>query len=206
VDDVTPAPGVPPEPQRAVAPGQREQSSVRAPGSPPAAPTPQPEMSTANRDLYIAFYREFVPKLVAFLVFLGASLNDAADLAQETMIDAYRSWSEIEYPRAWAKRVASRKYLRRVAQLEELPEPDAPSPLLPSGLEVSEWEGRHEVLRLLAELPPRQRQVMAWSYDGYTASEIAAELSMTVDAVRTNLMRARRALASKLGLREGGPQ
>ena len=163
-------------------------------------------LSAADLDLYSAFYREYLPRLVAFLVWQGASLSDATDLAQETMIDAYRRWGDIEHPSAWVRRVASRKYARRITTADELAEPEASSPLLPSGFSVSEWEERHDVLRMLAELPPRQRQVMAWTYDGYTASEIAVELNISVDAVRTNLMRARRTLAAKLGLSGGGPR
>jgi RNA polymerase sigma factor (sigma-70 family) len=122
------------------------------------------------------------------------------------MIEAYRSWPVIEHPRAWTKRVASRKYARRVTQVEKPIEPTGLSPLLPSGIDASEWEERHEILGLLAQLPPRQRQVMAWTYDGYSPSEIATELNITADAVRTNLMRARRALAAHLGLSGGGPR
>ena len=176
----------------------------RAPGLETAAVQPragkQPP-AAAGRELYIAFYREYIAKLVAYLVFLGADFRDAADLAQETMIDVYRSWSEIEFPRAWSKRVAARKYARRLTAVKEetVLIAETESPLLPPGLNVAEWEERHEVLRKLAELPIRQRQVMALILDGYTAAEIAGELGLSIDAVRANLMRARRALAAKLG-------
>jgi RNA polymerase sigma factor (sigma-70 family) len=204
-EPVPPESGIPPEWEEVPAPGQSEQPASGS-GSLPASAAPGTETPSAARDLYVAFYREFVPRLVAYLVFQGASLGDAADVAQEAMIEAYQHWPEIEHPRAWVRRVASRKYGRRIVQVGELPDPVASSPLLPSGLDVARWEQGQEVLRLLAELPLRQRQVMAMTYDGDTASEIAAELNMTVDAVRANLMRARRTLAAKLGVPEGGPQ
>jgi RNA polymerase sigma-70 factor (ECF subfamily) len=60
---------------------------------------------------------------------------------------------------------------------------------------LAEWESRQELLGLLLLLPPRQRQVLAWSVDGHTPTEIAEELSIGADAVRANLMKARRAIA-----------
>jgi RNA polymerase sigma factor (sigma-70 family) len=181
-------------------------SSARnpAPEARPTTPDSQPGTRMAAPEGYEVFYREFMARLVAFVVYHGASLNEAADIAQETMIDAYRSWPSIEYPQAWAKRVASRKYGRLITQVEPRAEGMAVSPLLPAEFDVHEWEERHEVLRILAKLPLRQRQVMAWTYDGYTSAEIAVELSITVEAVRANLARARRALAELLGSGERG--
>ena len=146
-----------------------------------------------------AFYRSFTPTLVAFLVWQGASLADAADVAQEAMIQAYQRWPTIRHPQAWTRRVASRAYTRRVASIEDLvPSLASITPLLPVETDVAAWEQRHDVLRLLAVLPPRQRQVMAWTLDGYTPSEIAKELIMTPESVRTNLVKARRSLAAQI--------
>ena len=207
-DAATPTPDPPSGRREAVTPGRGEQPlvSVTASGQSPSAPTSQPGLSRAAVDAYVTFYREFIADLVAFLVWQGARLADAAELAQEAMVEAHRGWSAIEHPRAWAKRVASRKYARLIAQTEEPLEPANLSLLLPSTFDTSDWEERHEVLRLLNKLPPRQRQVMAWTYDGYAPAEIAAELNISSDAVRTNLTRARRALAAHLKLPEEGPQ
>lgn len=186
------------------------------PGQLPSATTSQPELAPAAVAAYVTFYREFIPDLVGFLVWQGARLAEAAELAQEAMIEAHRSWSAIKYPRAWVKRVASRKYARLLATTEEPLEPVNLSDLLCPSIDIPEWEERHEVLRLLNLLPPRQRQVMAWTYDGYSPTEIAAELNISAEAVRTNLKRARRTLSAHLellgerpqdgGLPEEGPQ
>lgn len=208
MNDATPAPDLPSGRREAVTPRRGEQppAPVTAPGQLSSAPTSQPGLSQAAVDAYVTFYREFIPDLVGFLVWQGARLAEAAELAQEAMIEAYRSWSTIKHPRAWAKRVASRKYARLIAQTEEPLESANLSLLLPPSLDISEWEERHEVLRLLNLLPPRQRQVMAWTCDGYTPSEIAAELNISAEAVRTNLMRARRTLAAHLALPEDRPE
>lgn len=171
------------------------------PGGSAVAPAlVQPDTDTA----FSAFYRRFVPTLVAFLVWQGGRLPDAADITQETMIKAYQRWSEIRHPESWARRVASRELVRRTASVEEdlVNDPSEHSSLLPTLTSVEAWEQRHEVLRLLDRLPPRQRQVLAWTLDGYTPAEIADELKITPEAVRANLMKARRALAEHLGTTE----
>jgi RNA polymerase sigma factor (sigma-70 family) len=170
------------------------------PGRSAAAPPPaQPGPGAA----FSAFYRQFVPTLVAFLVWQGARPPDATDIAQDTMIKAYQRWSEIHQPQSWTRRVASRALVRRIASVEDfVDDPPEHSSLLPTLTSVEAWEQRHEVLRLLDRLPPRQRQVLAWALDGYTPAEIADELEITPEAVRANLMKARRALAEYLGTTE----
>ncbi|MGQ0774516.1 MAG: RNA polymerase sigma factor [Pseudonocardiales bacterium] len=149
---------------------------------------------------FSAFYRQFTPTLVAWLIWQGARLPVAADVAQETMIKAYRNWSTISQPAAWARRVASRELARHIARIEEDPVDDVGerSALLPPLTDVAAWEQQHEVLRVLERLPPRQRQVMAWTLDGYSPAQIADELGITAEAARSSLKKARRTLAAYL--------
>lgn len=161
--------------------------------------TPPPASADHVTD-FSAFYRRFVPTLVAFLRWQGATLPDAADIAQDTMAKAYQRWFEIDHPEAWARTVASRALARHIASIQDDPGEHLPkhSLLWPSSIDVETWEQRHEVLRILDRLPLRQRQVMAWTFDGYTPAEIATELQITADAVRASLMKARRTLAAYL--------
>ena len=164
---------------------------------------PQHEPADAPRTLagrtdrtetdFASFYRATVTQLVGFLVLHGARPFDATDVAQEAMTRAYQHWVAIDHPRAWVFRVASRELGRRLFAAEDPADEREPSPL---------WRGEAEyvVLRVdlldaIATLPPRQRQVLAWSLYEYSPKEIAAELSITEDAVRANLYKARRAIA-----------
>lgn len=166
-----------------------------------AAPPPDPPDPPDTDAAFSAFYREFVPTLVAFLVWQGARLPDAADITQDTMMKVYKDWSTIRHPEAWARTVASRELVRRIARIPEDLCPDPPEcPLLPTLTNVEAWEQRHEILRLLDQLPPRQRQVLAWTMDGYTPTEIAEELEIAPEAVRSSLRKARRTLARLLGM------
>ena len=136
----------------------------------------------AKRDAaFITFYRQFVPTLVAFLTWQGARLPDAADAAQETMIKAYQWWDRVDNHEAWARRVALRAWMRRPVDLgaEPVGEVPEPNPLLRNAAGVTAWEEQHEVLRVLGLLPHRQRQVLAWRFDGYTPTEIAEELEIS---------------------------
>ena len=121
---------------------------------------------------------------------------------------AYGHWTTIRVPLAWARRVASRALARRIARVVEDPVDDLPhaSPLLPEQSGLSNWEQRHDSLRLLALLPLRQRQVMAWTLDGYTPAEIAEELQISPGAVRANLHKARRSLTRHLAAQASEPR
>lgn len=171
-------------------------TSPAPPANDALAPANDP-IATAE---FIAFYKDSVPRLVAFLRWQGASVPNATDCVQETMILIYQRWSTIDYPHAWCRRTASRLYVRQLARLEE-PIADAEvagSPLLPMDMDLKSFEQRHHVLHLLAQLPPRQRQVMAWTYDGCTPTEIAKELMMNPEAVRSSLKKARATLRKLL--------
>ncbi|MEX5637514.1 sigma-70 family RNA polymerase sigma factor [Parafrankia sp. FMc2] len=156
---------------------------------------------------FSGFYRRFVPTLVGFLIWQGVRQADAVEIAQDTMAAAFQSWRTIDHPEAWTRRVASRAYARRIAALAEDPVaevPEARSPLLGNPGDLAAVIGRHEVLRLLELLPPRQRQVMAWTVDGFAPSEIAQELKMEPEAVRSSLYKARRTLAGHVDPSKGG--
>ncbi|GGP61056.1 RNA polymerase sigma factor [Streptomyces abikoensis] len=156
-------------------------------------------------EAFSAFYRATIRPLVGFLINQGASLAVAADIAQDTMTKAYQRWSELRDPRAWAHTVASRALIRTFASVDEdlvgaVPEPTS---LLARPDAIAEWEARYDARPMLASLPPRQRQALAWTLAGYTPGDIAELLGLPVDTVRGNLAKARRAAAAYLATKEG---
>jgi RNA polymerase sigma-70 factor (ECF subfamily) len=60
------------------------------------------------------------------------------------------------------------------------------------------------VLAALADLPPKQRQVMAWIIDGFSPAEIARELDVDPATIRQSLAKARKNLKQQLGIAGGG--
>lgn len=175
-----------------------------------AAPEgPEPVLVGARPEQYAeafsCFYREFVARLVAYIVHQGASMDLAADIVQDTMIKAYRKWPEIECHKAWAYKVAYREYLRHVMRVVEAPvaEISEPTPLLPCPEEAEAWAQEQEIVRVVRGLPGRQRQVFALFLDGWTPAEIAGLLGIEGPAVRSSLRKARVAVGAELRRGEG---
>jgi RNA polymerase sigma factor (sigma-70 family) len=155
----------------------------------PLSAMPEPDLP------FPEFYRSHFPGLVVFVMWLGAGAEEAADVAQETMTRAWRDWEKLRHPRAWVRKVASREYCRRIAACQDEPTDQIPAHRLALGMAADEaailGAGQARVLELLRLLPPRQRQVMAWYYDGYAPAEIAEFLSLDPGAVRASLHKAR---------------
>jgi RNA polymerase sigma-70 factor (ECF subfamily) len=144
-----------------------------------------------------------MPRLTAFVLSLGADFHEAVSVAQETMLRAYKDWGSIEHPTAWARTVASREYFRRAMACHEAPAAELPDITDPLSDTVIIGDEQKHVLDLLRRLPERQRQVMAWYYDGHKPAEIATMLSIAPGAVRVSLHKARAALQAYLAEEEG---
>lgn len=125
-------------------------------------------------------------------------------MAQSAFSQAYPVWNRIRVPRAWLRTVAVRAYWR--SAVPETPTdgpPELPDPAsAPGATPVELGEQERLVLRALAGLPVKQRQVLAWTIDGYAPGEIAAVLGEDPAAVRQNLRRARRNLAATFEISE----
>ncbi|MGW5159326.1 sigma-70 family RNA polymerase sigma factor [Nonomuraea wenchangensis] len=172
--------------------------------TPAAAPRRSTGGHTGAREAtdadFSSFYSDTVRHLVAFLLNQGATLPVATDIAQDTMIKLYQRWTEIARPRAWVHTVASRALVRRIAETREEPLDPLPeaTALLPRPQDAADWEARHDLLRVLEILPPRQRQILAWTFSSYTPTEIAEQLGMSPNAVSASLAKARRAAVEYL--------
>ena len=153
-----------------------------------ASPAPRGEHEFAR------FYRDHIGRLAAYLMYQGAAADLAADIAQDAMIAAYPRWAEIKSPRAYTWTVAYRAFIRHAVNDHEQPagEVPEPTPLLPHPGEAEAWLQEQHIIRVLRALPPRQRQVLALTIDGWTSAEIAELLGLDPAAVRSNLKKARR--------------
>lgn len=170
-----------------------------------APPDPVGQRATRSRtdEEFSAFYRDNIRPLTGFLINHGAGVQVAADIAQETMIDAYKCWTGVTHPKAWVHTAASRALVRKVASVEEpvdeVPEPTA---LIARPDAIEEWEAQYDALPLLRSLPPRQRQVLAWTLADFTPTDIADHLGLPAETVRASLKKARRTAANYYKARE----
>ncbi|MFE3222875.1 RNA polymerase sigma factor [Nocardia sp. NPDC059228] len=152
------------------------------------------------------FFRRCAPGLVGFLVMQGASTADANEIVQESMIEAFRDWTAITYPASWIRVVIIRKLRHRMrlaareSSLDLLLAGNEDQRLLSSGDEFTAEESLEAMLtkldlnRFLQRLPQRQRQILAWTAQGYTPTEIASFLHISPEGVRSSLHKARNTL------------
>lgn len=150
---------------------------------------------------FSACYTRELSSLVWFVMSLGADAHRAADVAQSALAEAFAVWDRIQHPTAWLRRVAGRLYYRNLVTGETLVEdvPDQQGSLSAASVVELHDEARR-VLAALADLPPKQRQVMAWTIDGFSPAEIARELDVDPATVRQSLAKARRHLKKQLGI------
>ncbi|HEY1016284.1 MAG TPA: sigma-70 family RNA polymerase sigma factor [Herpetosiphonaceae bacterium] len=167
---------------------------------------PQTATMTAALEQWFATQRT---PLYHYLTRLVGDAESAADLLQETAMQALRSWQGKDPPDAgrltgWIYAVASnraRDHLRRQRRWRWLPLLDqpAPAPGEPALLTAQ------RVRQCLAQLPARDAEALLLHlYAGWRCAEIAARSGDSEDAVRMRIARARRRF-QKLYAPEGEP-
>ena len=141
---------------------------------------------------------------------LAGNHADAEDLAQQTLLQAHRSWSKVsraDQPAAYLRRMMTNLHISqhrpRSTRLELLtdapPEPRSAPPAGP--------EERMALWPHIASLPPRQRAVIVLRYyEELSEREIADALGCSTGNVKSTAHRALRALRAAVGpeAHEGG--
>jgi RNA polymerase sigma-70 factor, ECF subfamily len=145
----------------------------------------------------------FRTDLLRFVYWLCRDRSLAEDVVQEALLRAWRSFDSLEdeqAARSWlltiARRELARTFERRrleTVDIDAVAEPAADAVAVNDPHEVLEM--RQAILQLdLIYREPLMLQVLF----GYSTSEIAAQLQLSVPAVLTRLFRAREALRSRL--------
>jgi RNA polymerase sigma-70 factor (ECF subfamily) len=160
---------------------------------------------TSNAADFDAFYRIEQPRMVALAIALTGVSEVARDLAQDSMVKAYRAWpsvSTLDRPGAWVRRVTinaamswhRRNGRERVAHLRLGPPATGSTP---------EVEGAR-FWAAVRDLPERQRAVVTLHYlEDQSVADIAAALEIAEGTVKSSLSRARDSLAAALGVARG---
>jgi RNA polymerase sigma-70 factor (ECF subfamily) len=141
------------------------------------------------------------------------SAQDAEDMAQETLLRAWRALERFE-PRVqfqtWLYRIATNACLDEVERRERRPQPIDPfpdhapdQPASPTYDPVARYAIREgmelALLRAIQELPGRQRAVLIFrDVLGWTAPEVAEVLESTVASINSALQRARASIDQSL--------
>jgi RNA polymerase sigma factor (sigma-70 family) len=126
--------------------------------------------------------------------------DDAADIANDTMVKAWLRWGSIaSYGAAWVARAsgnAAVSLVRRRRIFERLPLVASPPVAPPSEL-------REDLVRALRQLSARQRDVLVLRYVAdLPEAEVAAALGCSVGTVKQHAHRGIQALRTNDNLRE----
>lgn len=142
-------------------------------------------------------FRDFVtarlPALMRTAYLLTGDWQHAEDLLQTVLMRCYRRWAHIDGPEAYVRRamVITVTGWRRRRWRGEVPTAVLPDtrPVAPGEADLVEL--RTDLLRLLAELGPRQRAVVVLRfYEDMTEPEVAALLGISVGTVKSQTARA----------------
>lgn len=151
-----------------------------------------------------AFYHAGRVPLMRFVMLLGADPDTAEDVTQTAFTRAFPVWHTIRFPQAWLRKVAQNEYFMhcraaaRQTSLDAAPGRADQSAGISAAMALEQQAATREILAAIADLPPKQRQVMAWHWDGFSDAEIAAELGESAAAVRKNRNRALKNLRHSL--------
>ena len=126
----------------------------------------------------------------------------AEDVTQEAFLAASQHWDEVgglDNPGAWVRRVAINRaasaYQRRRAEARAVLRLSGRRPVIVSPMS----ESAEEVWRAVRSLPRRQREaIVLCLVAGYSRSEAAEMMQVSVETVKTHLERGRQALSDLL--------
>lgn len=157
-----------------------------------------PSMPAGSLAEYKSFYKNAVPQLAAYLVAVyNASKHEAAECAHDALVQYLHRRTSIRHPMAWCRQAAKSTFLKRMYDaLESFAEiPATGAPLYGSdNTEDPDKTQRATLLPLIAQLAPRQREVVTLVLAGYSNQEIAEELGLSEDVVRSNVRHAKERL------------
>lgn len=175
-------------------------------GPDPAPKTPDPLVGMVEVPVrsFDDWYRGEWNQVVSLVHVLSGSRWAAKELAQDAFVEAHRRWAVIsayDDPGAWVRRVAvnrarswgrrraaeARAYAKQVGRRRDLPAE------LPATADAF-WAA-------VRSLPERQAQIVALHYhDDRPVDEIGRLLDIAPGTVKTQLHRARKALATRFDL------
>jgi RNA polymerase sigma factor (sigma-70 family) len=151
-----------------------------------------------NDDDFAAFYRVEAAFLVRFLLGVGANVRDAVDAAGHAFAEVRTRWRQLTDPRTYLRRIA----INELDTLLTHPYSGSTSAFRDSwatGLieQACQQEDIQRLLTALRTLPRRDREILAWHRDGYTAGDIAEILGINLSAVQASLRAAIDALRQR---------
>jgi RNA polymerase sigma factor (sigma-70 family) len=158
-------------------------------------------------------YREFLPRIYAYIRVQIGSTADAEDVTSEVFIHAYEAYGryrpDASTPAAWLFRIARNATLdhhRRSGRRDRLQQTLARQPATAEDpAQVAEDRLRYaELLGAVSDLTEGQREAISLRHVGLAFAEIGALLDCSEDAAKMLYHRGIRALKDAVQRREAG--
>lgn len=151
-------------------------------------------------------FEEFVvaqqDRLFSAMFLVTGDRAEAEDLAQDALARVYERWDRIagvDSPAGYLFVTAFNLHRKRLRALRWRHAAPPPEPRDPADVAVT----RDEVLRVLASIPPTQRQALVLvEWLGMTSEEAGRVLGVDADSVRGRIHRARTTLRARFGREE----
>jgi RNA polymerase sigma factor (sigma-70 family) len=168
-------------------------------GTAPAVPSPPADSPGEFEE----FYRDEYRMLIKVALAAGATMDEAEDASNQTMLEIWRGWKKIDHPRAYARKaVVSNVYKQRKRDSRRTGLAIKGGHLTAGGdvdTQLVVWEDQQWVEQMLRGLPPAQQAVMRCVVDALSVAEISELLGKTPETIRKNLELARKRLRKQLG-------
>jgi RNA polymerase sigma-70 factor (ECF subfamily) len=162
-----------------------------------------------DEDTFRAFYDRTARQVWAYLARITGDRSLAEDLLQESyyrFLRAERSFTSESHRRNYLFRIATNlahDRHRRAHGIVNVPVPAENEPgALADGRDVAaETQQRTDLARAMAQLKPREREMLWLAYaHGSSHEEIAESLGLRKSSIKILLFRARRRLAAAMGV------
>ncbi len=161
-----------------------------------------------DQDAFTRLFRHFAPRVKAYAMRGGADQSVAEDIAQETLVTAWRKAALFDPSKAavstWLFTIARNLRIDRIRR-ERRPEPDPDDPaFMPAGEPPPDAALRHSqnaaaVLQAIEALPDAQREVVMMSfYEDEPHSTIAERLGLPLGTVKSRIRLALRKISEQL--------
>lgn len=182
----------------------------------PTSPTPGEDPSQLRLREFAHFVREHETSIFTYVLRMVGNAEDAEDITQEALLQAYRTWLQVDPNGAggyvkWCYRIAhnlaidlARKKRPRGVDDEEVERTADTRALRPE--EVYEHRVQAGQLKeCIQELEEKYREALILRYqEDMSYEEISKVLELPVSTIETRIHRAKKMLREKLQARDGG--
>jgi len=150
--------------------------------------------TAGDKTVFAELVRRHSGALRTHLRHMGAQGADADDMAQEAFMSAYEHLAEYRFDgpfAGWLKRIASRRYLRKVRSNQKYLLTDDMSPYEPEPSANAGEFRAHNLDAALNRLKPVERLCVTLNFSGdLSHQDIADELKLPLGTVKSHIRRA----------------